>query len=68
MPYMLYKRNTDYSIVFIYLLSNPSTVKEYTNAIAWKFVEEKLSDCSCKEEKRNQKQSEGYLWNVHVKE
>ena len=60
MPYMLYERNTDYSTDFIYLLSNPATVKEYTNAIAWDFVNKKLSEHSCKDEKRNQKQSEGY--------
>ena len=35
MPYMLYERDADYSTDFIYLLSNPATVKEYTNAIAW---------------------------------
>ena len=60
MPYMLFERDTDYSTDFIYLLANPATVKEYTNAISWDFVKEKLSEQSCKDEKRNQKQSEGY--------
>ena len=60
MPYELYERDTDYSTDFIYLLSNPTAIKEYTNAISWNFVKEKLSEQSCKDEKMNQKQSEGY--------
>ena len=46
---MLYERNTDYSTDFIYLLSNPATVKEYTNAIAWDFVKEKCAICEAAE-------------------